>query len=115
MRETQQREMPLLLVLVPRQAVTCFLLVLVLLLTLRPAPEQQSKQHSTKHGALLLAGRGFGRPVRALICSYNGGYNCCILESYSSAFGELFKWKGGWQSLFKMGCPQPSPPCYSEE
>ena len=25
-----------------------------------------------KHGALMLAGRGFGRPFRALICSYNG-------------------------------------------
>ena len=32
--------MPLLLVLVPRQVATCFLLVLVLLLALRPAPEQ---------------------------------------------------------------------------
>ena len=43
MRETEQREMPLLLVLVPRQVVTCFLLVLVLPL----APEQLSKQRST--------------------------------------------------------------------
>ena len=71
MRETEQIEMPLLLVLVPRMVATCFLLLLVLLLALRPVPEQLSKQHSTKHGALMLEGRGFGRPLRALTCSYN--------------------------------------------
>jgi hypothetical protein len=109
MRETEQIEMPLLLVLVPRMVATCFLLLLVLLLALRPVPEQLSKQHSTKHGALMLEGRGFGRPLRALTCSYNEDTTAAswraiqvLLESYSS---------GKEVGKACSSCPQPSPPC----